>query len=400
MAEDNANELYFLAALRHQVAIRRYTTHAVKETLRLLELADRELAQKLAERLGTTLPVSPTEFTSMRWRRLLDDMASARKTILAELERRTTTDLAEQAVIEAKFEENMLKVAIPVEVTFAAVSLDQLRAAVEAKPFQGKLLGQWFESLAAGDRDRLLQAIQLGVAQGETIPQVIRRVIGTKANNYADGVLSITRRNAEAVVRTAINHTSNEAREAVWEANQDIVAWKRWSSTLDGRTSAICRARDGKGIAVGTKPLPGGVDPVLPRGAKPPAHVNCRSVLVAVIDGVGILGNRPFVVDTRRREQREVDFREIAKKEGKDIRTVRREWADRNIGRVPATTTYQEFLKKQSPKFQDEVLGEKKGKLFREGGLKVDQFVDRAGNELSLDQLRQTQPEAWRRAGL
>jgi len=58
------------------------------------------------------------------------------------------------------------------------------------------------------------------------------------------------------------------------------------------------------------------------------------------------------------------------------------------------------LLKRQPASFQDEVLGKTKAKLFREGGLNVDQFVDRAGNELTLSQLAERKPDAFRKAGL
>ena len=80
------------------------------------------------------------------------------------------------------------------------------------------------------------------------------------------------------------------------------------------------------------------------------------------------------------------------------IQQVRKEWAEKNVGRVPASTTYQDFLSRQSKEFQDDVLGKTKGELFRKGGLTVDQFVDRNGTELTLSQLAKTHPEAFQRA--
>jgi hypothetical protein len=57
-----------------------------------------------------------------------------------------------------------------------------------------------------------------------------------------------------------------------------------------------------------------------------------------------------------------------------------------NIGQVPGETTYDSWLRRQSSSFQDEVLGRGKAKLFREG-LKMDEFIDRRGNELTIDEL-------------
>jgi hypothetical protein len=112
------------------------------------------------------------------------------------------------------------------------------------------------------------------------------------------------------------------------------------------------------------------------------------------------VGNRPTVVDTRTRAKREVDFRKIARQQGKPIQEVRAAWGRDVVGRVPATTSYQDFLMRQKPAFQDEVLGKRKGQLFRKGGLKLDQFVDRAGNELTLAELAAANPGAFARAGL
>lgn len=394
-----SNEEYRDAALRHQVGLRRYTAGLNKRIAALLEKADAELTQKLKDRLAR-FEGKPLDYTGERWKALLADIKDARAVALAEFRATVREELGQLAPMEAAREVSVLQSAIPIEVSFAAVAADQLRAIVSAQPFQGRLLNDWFKTLEQVDQQRLVQAIQLGMTQGEPIDDIVRRVVGTRKNNYTDGILSMTRRDAQAIVRTAVNHVSNTARNYVWDANSDVITARIWTSTLDGRTSAVCRARDGHGAPVGDNPLPEGVPPLKPANAKPPAHINCRSVMVAYIDGVGLVGQRPTVVDTRTPKGREVDFRAEAKARGVPIQDVRKEWAERNVGRVPAATTYQDFLSRQSASFQDEVLGKTKGALFRKGGLTVDNFVDRAGNELTLEQLAATRPEAFRKAGL
>ena len=56
-------------------------------------------------------------------------------------------------------------------------------------------------------------------------------------------------------------------------------------------------------------------------------------------------------------------------------------------GQVAEAETYQTWLKKKSPAFQDDVLGPTRGKLFREG-MTLDRFVDQSGKEYTLKQLR------------
>ena len=57
-------------------------------------------------------------------------------------------------------------------------------------------------------------------------------------------------------------------------------------------------------------------------------------------------------------------------------------------GQVPEDINYDTFLRRQTAEFQNEVLGPSRADLFRDG-MAVDRFTDRAGNELTLAQLRQ-----------
>lgn len=59
------------------------------------------------------------------------------------------------------------------------------------------------------------------------------------------------------------------------------------------------------------------------------------------------------------------------------------------IGRTRADESYGVWLKRQPAKFQDEVLGVAKGKLFRDGKVSIERFVDiSTGREYTLDELR------------
>ena len=399
--ERTANEIYLDAALRHQVDLRRYSSGEIKDIRAVLLQADRELVRLLRDRLSELgLPASRGDGSVQRLRALLKDVRIARKEALDIVRQRTEENLEDVGTIEAHHEVDMLEAAIPIRLELATVSVKRIHAIVKNSPFQGQILAKWFDQLDAGDQQRLERAITLGITNGETVDQIIRRVVGTRAASYQDGALSVTRRNAEAIVRTAVNHVSNAARQEVWDENSDILSGERWTATLDGRTSAYCRAMDGKVFRVGS-------------GPRPPGHFNCRSVMVAVLNGIAIVGERPYVVDTRRPGNRRTDFRKDAEAQAgsawkgmssaeRNAATakLRNAWAQKNIGRVPAATTYQQWLSNQDAAFQDKVLGQKKGRLFRQGGLQLDQFVDRAGNELNLSQLKELYPSAWARAGM
>lgn len=385
------NELYFSSFLRHQVDLRRFSAGLVSQVATLFERSDRDLSAQLRERLTSVR--RPVDLTSDRWKAIREAVRGAREGAHAAYRELTNGQLQALSRMEAEGEHGLLQSVMPIKLDLVSPDPRKVRAIVMQRPFQGKLLRDWFTDIERNDKARAFQALQIGMVQGEPIDDVVRRLVGTRANQYADGILAVTRREATAMVRTAVNHISNAAREEVWEGNEDIIAAMIWTATLDGRTSAVCRARDGLGVPTGDrKQLPEGVEPLRPKGARPPAHPNCRSLMVAFIDGVGIIGNRPTVTDTRTRREREIDFRKIAKEQGKSIQEVRQEWAEKNVGRVPARTTYEQWLRTQDTQFQNEVLGKRKAELFRQGDLTLTQFVDREGNELTLDQLRERHP--------
>ncbi len=396
--DQTANEVYRDATLRHQIGVRRYTSGLMNQIIELLSKADADLSDKLNARLPKFAGMD--DITSKRWQALIADIRGARQVAITEVRKMVEEELKTFAGMEGQREASLLMTSIPIQISFAQVALEQLEAVVTSQPFQGGLLKDWFDALQSSDQVRLERAIQLGIIEGQPTAEIVRRIVGTKAESYADGILSITRRDATTIVRTAVNHVSNSAREKVWEENSDIIQALIWTSTLDGRTSATCRARDGKASVVGDNPLPPGLSTLSPPSARPPAHMNCRSVMVAYINGAGLVGERPYVVDNRTSDRRRIDFEDEARSSGRSVKEIREEWAAQHIGRVPAATTYQDFLKRQSAQFQDQVLGKKKGALFRRGDLTLDKFVDRSGNELSLGQLAKTQPEAFKKAGI
>lgn len=411
MEQKTLNELLFDATLRHQVSLRRYTKAQVKKILAMLEKADADLAQKLRKHL-LELAGKPIDLKGRRMQAIIKDIHVMRDEISLKIEKQTVEDLRALADVESTHEQKLLIELLPVEFSVATVSAEALYAAVIDRPFaQGKTLSQWFETLRTYDQTKLIETIQLGLVQGQTVDDMVRTVVGTKKNNYADGILAITRRNAEAVVRTGINHVSNAAREQIWQANDSLIYALRWTSTLDGRTSAICRSRDGALVPVGNNTLPADAKVLEPSGARPPAHPNCRSVIIAVLSADGIadsLGDRPFVSDTRTRKQREIDFRAEAQTAMGDkwktmsaadrndvIKSIKRDWTAKNVGQVPSVTTYDKWLRTQSKQFQEDVLGVKKAQLYRSGKLKLDEFVDHSGRELTLDELAKLHPEAF-----
>jgi SPP1 gp7 family putative phage head morphogenesis protein len=231
----------------------------------MLDKSNAEIAAKLSLRL------KKGDYTSERFVRLMRDIRIARKSTMLAMKVVSQAGLIELAKAEQQFSKTILETALPVRLDYAVATTQTLRTLVTAQPFSGganaaRTLSQWWEGTAAADQGRILESIQQGMIQSETVPQMVKRV---------SSATEMTRRNAEAVVRTSVNHVSNASREAFFAANTNVVQILRWTSMLDGRTTAICRARDGhfarvEGTAPLTVPLP--VPALKPPTARPPAH--------------------------------------------------------------------------------------------------------------------------------
>ena len=336
-------------AIKHSVYLHRYTVGTVRKLITLLNKTDADIVRQI-------LDSTPTSKA-----RLNDLLASVRSINLRAYEALSdglTDELESLVVYEADFQDRLIGKAAPVTLATTIPAEETLIAAVHSRPFQGRLLKEWIKGASDAGAARTRDAIRLGVVEGQTTAQIAQRIRGTKALNYTDGILEISRRGVAAMVRTAVNHTATTARELYFQDNADIIAKEQWVSTLDGKTSAVCRSRDGEVFPIG-------------KGPRPPAHIGCRSTMAPVVKSWRELG---------------IDL--------DDAPPGTRASMD---GQESETETYQSWLKKQPAPFQNETLGKTKGQLFRKGGLTLDKFVDRNGNELSLDQLRKTEAQAFER---
>lgn len=138
-----------------------------------------------------------------------------------------------------------------------------------------KMMDDW----GVDEVNRLVMGVKAGFVEGLTTRQIIKNVVGD------GGLADISLRNAKAVAHTALMHVATEARFATYQENEDVVIGYEWASTLDGRTSDVCRARDGQVYLFTDKVQP-----------KPPAHYNCLSgdTVVATCSAVSNVYKRPY----------------------------------------------------------------------------------------------------------
>jgi len=319
-------------AVLHRIALSRYSTSLVRKVLAQLNRVDADLVARIlrADNEGR----DPTQLE-----RLLEEIRARQADGWTVVRTRMGQDLNELAGTERDWNFNLIRAGLQtvgVETVAAAPSTAQIVAAVNARPFQGRFLRDWLTDAETGAAKRVRETIRQGFIEGRSVSDIVRQIRGTKALQYRDGILEISRRGAETMVRTAVTHTASVASTETYKAMGDLVVAVEWVSTLDARTSVICAGRDGTVYPVDS-------------GPRPPAHPNCRSTTIPHLSG---------------------------------LEPVKRQ-------------TYAEWLKGQPDDVQDDILGPTKAALFRSGKLTLERFIDRSGKMLTLDQLRKRNAGAF-----
>lgn len=326
--------------ISHQVWLQRNASHEVNELAPFIQ-------QMRDEVRAQVLQFGDDSRTRQNLEKMLRDLDNILSGITDDWESKLTEDLQELAIYEADWTVRTLSDNVSAE--FITPAPEQVWSAIKFNPLAldnkpvevMNLISGWGEV----EINRLVMGVKSGFVQGKTTRQIVKEVVG------AGGLADVSQRNAATVVRTALNHVSTQAREQVYAKNSDIVEKYEWVSTLDSRTSTICRSRDGQKWDVGKGPLP-------------PAHPNCRSATAPVISS-------------------DFDFLDVGAK-----RAAR---GAEGGTQVDASTTYYDFLKQQPAWFQDEALGPVRGKIFRNSGISPEEFrtisVDGFGRPLTLNQM-------------
>lgn len=392
----SVNEELLDALIRHQTYLLRYSGYVRNRIWSILDRTEGDIAMRIRDKLRDSAGLtSPVEVRRME--ALMAAIEAMRRESWEEATRFLLDEMEQLAYQEPIALRGIMTTVAPVVVETVMPATRLLRAIALSRPFEGRVLKDWAATMEAEDIRRIHAAIQLGMVAGETGAQIATRVVGTGALNNADGALELTRRQVQAIARTAVQHVANSARAEFLQENAGVMVGEQFVATLDSRTTPVCRANDGKVFPVGT-------------GPRPPLHFQCRSLRVAAFDGER-LGYRPFKSSTTKQLLREFadanNLKTVPKSRNDLPRGTKGAFDDFSrkrvrelTGRVPASTGYQAWLRNQSKQFQEDTLGVTKAKLFREGGLTLDKFVAASGSELTLAQLAAKHASAFKAAGL
>lgn len=353
--------------IAHGLYVTRYGTGVARRMVALLNKLDAELAARLLVLLDGK---RADTYSARRLASLLAGVRElnhqAYEPVNASLER----ELARYTDYETGYQMDLFSSLIPGQVLkhvpLQSIAPEQVYAAAVAQPFQGRLLKEWGKKLETDRLDKITNAVRSGFLQGETVEQIVKRVAGTPKLNREDGVINASRRDLAVVTRTAVNHMAATARQEFAQANSDIVKAKQWSSTLDTHTSQWCIIRDRKLYSLDGKPL-GHEIPYLRGPGR--IHYCCRSGEVLL---------------TKSWEELQIASGELS--------NATRASMD---GRVPAHTSYADWLTRQPYARQEQVLGVTRAQMLRDGKITVPEMFTDKGEFMTLDELRRVDASAF-----
>jgi hypothetical protein len=258
----------------------------------------------------------------------------------------TTTGLAR---VTANATAKSLANSLPVGIEPTLPTLDMIKSIAGDAIIQGATQADWWARQADDTAWRFAAQVRQGLVAGETNQQIIRRVTGA---------LDISRKNAAALVHTSVQTVANEARQAVFKRNEDVIKAYVWVTALDSHVCEACAARADLKWDINHEPIGHSM-----QWAVPPIHFSDRCLIS---------------VETKTYKELGVDLPEPAP----GMRASR-------DGPVPITTTFADWLAGRTAEQQEEQFGKGRAKLFRDGKITLQDLTRGDGRPLTLKQLEE-----------
>ena len=388
----NVSDAIADAVTSHETDLLRLESHYRRKARNRLRVLEEDLTLQL-DRIYRDEPVRITT-RQRRLEKLREVTGESINNSYVGARREFKADLRDFSRTEAEATPVVLNRAMGVNLFDVSANPATLRSIVDGALIEGTPLSQHWSRQARNTRERFNSQVGIGVLAGEDLGQLRQRVRGRFTGRYSTftdadgkkrrvgiyegGIMTTSRREADALIRTATQNVANQVRDETIKNNADIVKGRQALVTLDGRTSPICISRSGHAWDLEGNPVEGS-GATQPYPGPPPWHVNCRTTLIPLLRSwAELAGPRS----------------KISKEKLNRLETAGRRTQASMDGQVAANLNYEQWLKRKSKSFQDQVLGKGKARLWRRGAISsLSQLVDQTGRPITLKQFR-------RRAGL
>ena len=347
--------------LREIIDVRRLENATFKKAVKEINRLDRIIAEELAAQ-GKLTSRSGVKLSNIRKR----IRAEVNRTF-SRINQLVGNDTTQVGILSGEEAQNTLEFAVGSTIARGAakttdfvaegVASNVVQEMVELQIVEGQPLADWWAQESARTKRKFTRVLNDSLKDGLTLPETVAVFAGGAATKEV-------RRNSRALIRTAFNQIANATHMAVYQNNQEVTQSYIYQAVLDGRTSDICISLDNTVYRYDD-----------PARKVPPQHINCRSWIEPVIE-YGRLGIEPP------KESRKAAARNLSGQSKESARASGRTTS------VPQGTTYEKWLTKQPKSFQDEVLGNQKAELWRDGRITLKDLVDKDNKSLTVEQLR------------
>jgi len=265
------------------------------------------------------------------------------------------------AAYEAKNTMKIYNKVVGANVIDIGLSENKLRSIINNSMIDGQLIGDWWKNQAKefitkfeSTMKTIVKDFQIGIGENQSFSQMVSAI------SPNGELMGLTKANIDALVHTSILSVGDGVRQQIVEKNKDIFSGEKWVSTLDRRTSEICRALDGNIWDMEHNNIKGGMN-----YRRPPAHWRCRSLIIGIVKSFEeILGEKPIVKKLSNKQRASMN------------------------GPVSADMDYGTWLKTLPEKEQVEILGKTRYNLFIKGNLSMADMVKQNGNPLTIKELQ------------
>lgn len=336
--------------IRFQVDLRRMEAGTRKKALETLQSLQKELVKELSK---------PDDISSLPKYKISEILSNISPILIehySQIDSDVQADIDGVAKLEVKEAANALKetVFVNLEVnTPTKAVIDRLsNPLVQGGPMSG-----WWNRQRDTLKFKFGNEVRQGILLGETNQQIIQRIVG---KGDIPGIMRIARNDAAALVHTSVHQVANDARQAVYDQNDDVIKSYVWFTALDSHVCAQCMGRSGLKWRNNADKTP--INHSVPFQI-PPIHYNDRCVLLP---------------ETLTFEELGIDSPEIPA----GTRAS-------SFGQVDANITFDQYLSKLPKTTQDDMLGVGRAQLWRDGKISLSQLLDGRGRELTLAQLEE-----------
>lgn len=383
----------------HQARIQVIASNWSEEIQNELNASEKEFLKRLKKELdGFEFNKNAAE-TLKRLDKIYRKLVEIRENAYERAREKIEAEAVELSENETKWAKRITKEVSEKGTSFKDVSAAKIARIVKYGLAKGLTIQQYFTQMALDDAIRIESAVNQGLESGWSIDQIARNIAGTEENDYKDGIFETSRRSAVNMARTLCNAFSNNAKEAFYNENDDVITGVEILSTLDGRTCPVCASLDR------TRYKNGESHPSLP------IHHQCRCVLLPVtplsdfVEEERPMANADFNAEAKRLYEKKYpkkNFDDLADSTKKKYYYEAMSEYERKTGKpaytqVSGSVSFKEYLTKyMSEEQRKDWLGPELYKLWKKGRLPLDKFIPPYPNKrLTVKELKRLDQESF-----